>query len=436
MPGEKTRRLPKHYNDLMRERGKMTTNTPRLEGKRLLILGGGSDMISVTKLAQSMGCIVYIMDYYDTLRSPAKLVADHASDVSIFDTDIVVDYIRENRIDGVITGYTDSYLMQYLTICREAGLPCYGSEQAFGIGADKMLFKKACIRSGVGVIPGTNAYDFETVEAFAEKTGYPLMLKPTDNSGSRGVIKCEAPEELRACYEYALSYSRSQNVIVEKYMSCDSVVCSYQLADGKAFLSAFCDRDIYKSLETGSAYTSEARSPSAYLDRYLAEEDEHMKKLFRENGFKDGMVGVMGYVDAEGFYWCEMTYRPSGGHHYTLIKDQTGIDGLSLLIEFAVTGKTESYDPSKENPRFREYCGMIHIPGVSGREIASIEGLNEIAALPYVLEVCEELRAGQTVGKDGTTAQTLVSVWVKGKDCAEYRKNVETVRALLNVRYI
>lgn len=404
-----------------------------LEGKKLLLLGGGSDMVGVTKLAQSLGCTVYIVDYYDTLRSPAKLVADHYSDISIFDTDLVVDYIKQNRIDGVLTGYTDSYLMQYLKICREASVPYYGSEEAFGIGTDKMLFKKACIESGAGVIPGCNAYDFDTVEQFAKNNGYPLMLKPTDNSGSRGVIKCEGADELRECFCYAMDFSPSKNIIVEKYMDCDSVVCSYQLAGEQAFLSAFCDRDIYQSKENGSAYTSEARYPSPYLNRFIQEEDENVKRLLRSHGFRDGMVGIMGYVDDQGFYWCEMTYRPSGGHHYTLIKDQTGIDGMALLIEFAVTGAVESYDPQKENPFFREYCGMIHIPGQPGKQIGALEGLEDIAALPYVIEVCEELHVGQTVGKDGTTAQTMVSVWIKGKDYSAYKRNVEQVRSMLRV---
>lgn len=404
-----------------------------LEGKKLLILGGGSDMVNVTKLAQSMGCIVHVLDWYDTLRSPAKLVADAYSDLSIFDTDAVVGYIKENGIDGVMTGYTDSYLEQYMVICKAAGLPHYGSERAFGIGADKMLFKQACRESGVGVIPGTHAYDFETVQAFAEENGYPLMLKPTDNSGSRGVNKCETPEDLRKCYDYALSFSKSQNVIVEKFMECESVVCSYQLAGKNAYLSAFCDRDVYKSEETGSAFTSEARYPSAYLDRFIAEEDANMREMFQKNGFADGMVGVMGYVDDNGFYWCEMTYRPSGGHHYTFINDQTGINGLALLIEFAVTGKTESYDPSKENPHFPEYCGMVHIPGVPEKEIAKVEGVEEIRVLPNIIEVCEELRAGQTVGRDGTTAQTLLSVWAKGKDQDDYKQTIAKVKSLLKV---
>ena len=403
-----------------------------LEGKKLLILGGGAQMVNVTKLAQKLGCEVHIVDYYDTLRSPAKLVADKYSDISIFDTDIVVDYIKENGIDGVITGYTDSYLFQYKKICETAGLPYYGSETAFGVATDKMLFKQACLKSGVGVIPGTHAYDFEAAQAFANENGYPLMLKPTDNSGSRGVIKCESPEKLKECYDYALSYSPSKNVIIERFMDCESVVCSYQLKGEDAYLSAFCDRYVYKS-ENGSAYTSESRYPSPYLDRFIAEEDESIKKLFRDNGFKDGMVGVMGFVDDRGFYWCEMTYRPSGGHHYTFIEDQSGINGLALLIEYAVTGKTESYDPKKENPHFKECCGMVHISGVPEKKIAKIDGLEEIRALPNILEVSEDLRVGQTVGKEGTTAQELLSVWVKGKDWNEYEQLIKTIESMYKV---
>lgn len=411
----------------------MQSNKDKLKGKKLLLLGGGTDMVSVTKLAQSMGCLVYVLDYYDTLRSPAKLVADEATNISIFDTDAVLSYIREKEIDGALTGYTDSYLKQYCKICELAGLPCYGTERAFGIATDKMLFKHACVECGVGVIPGTNAYDFETVEHFAEKNGYPLMVKPVDNSGSRGVIKCEKPETLRECFEYAMSFSESKNVIVEKYMDCDSIGIVYQLAGGKAHLAAVCDRDVYSAKGSGSSIVVGTNYPSKYVDRYIKEADAPMRRMLEENGFHDGMVSPMAFVDERGFYMCEMCYRPSGGHHFTLIQNENGIDGLKLLIEYAVTGKTESYEPEKEKPHFKEYCGMIHILGIAEKCIGSMDGLDDIAALPFVLEICQELRPGQTIGKDGTTAQTLASVWVSGKNEEEYRRNVETVKSKLTV---
>ena len=408
--------------------------TRYLEGKKLLLLGGGADMVEMTKLAQSMGCIVYIIDYYDTSRSPAKLVADHYADISIADYEAVVAYIRKEGIDGVMTGYTDSYLAHYLKICELAGLPHYGSERAFGIATDKMLFKQACIAAGVGVIPGCNAYDFDTVEQFAASNGYPLMLKPTDNSGSRGVIKCEKPDDLRACYEYALSFSRSGNVIVERFMDCDSIGPVYQFNGKKAKLVAVCDRDIYTAKGDGSAIVSGTRYPSKYLDRYIREVDAAMIELFEQNGFSDGMVSPMAFVDDDGFYMCEMCYRPSGGHHFTLINDQNGVNGLALLIEFAVTGKIDSYDAEKETPCFSDCCGMIHIVGEPEEQVALYAGLEEIAALDGVLEVCQELKEGQTVGKDGTTAQNLLSVWLRAKTWSEYELLIQKVRKLLVVK--
>lgn len=411
----------------------MQKRKKNLEGKKLLILGGGSDMIGVTKLAQSMGCIVHVLDYYDTLRSPAKLAADAFSDLSIFDTDLVVAYIREHHIDGVLTGYTDSYLMQYLRICEAAGLPHFGSEQAFLIATDKMYFKKACIEYGVGVIPGTNAYNFETVQSFAEKNGYPLMLKPTDNSGSRGVVKCEEADSLQSCYDYAMSFSKSQNIIVEKYMDCDSVGIVYQLSRENIYLAALCDRDIYQAKADGSSIVSCTRYPSKYLKRYIEEADEAVRRMLAHSGFRDGMISPMAFVDDKGFYMCEMCYRPSGGHHFTLISDQNGIDGMKLLIEHAVTGETKSYDPQQENPFFHDYCGMIHIIGVPEKTVAVFRGVEEIRRYPGVLDVCQELSVGQKTGKDGTTAQTLLSVWLKAADREAFDQKAREIKALLQV---
>lgn len=409
------------------------TDSKLLEGKKLLLLGGAGDMVNVTRLAQSMGCKVYVVDYYDTDRSPAKLVADEYSNISIADYDELAEYIKSNGIDGVMTGFTDSYLQHYLNVCEKAGLPHYGSKEAFGVATDKMLFKQACKKCGVPVIPGTNAFSFDEVKAFAAENTYPLMLKPADNSGSRGVIKCESAENLQECYEYALSFSPTNNVIVEKYMDCDSVGIVYQFAGDEAKLVAMCDRDTYHAEESGSGVITGTRYPSEYLDRYVEEVDEAMKRLFKEYGFRDGMVSPMAFVDADGFYMCEMCYRPSGGHHYVLINDQNDVNGLALLIEFAVTGKTESYAPEKETPYFKEYCGMIHIIGVPDKKVAEISGVEEIERLPGVIEYVQDIAEGHVVGADGTSAQVLASVWLKAKNREEYEATIKKIKSVLNI---
>ena len=145
------------------------------------------------------------------------------------------------------------------------------------------------------------------------------------------------------------------------------------------------------------------------------------------------MVSPMAFVDDHGFYMCEMCYRPSGGHHFTLINDQNGIDGMKLLIEYAVTGQLVSYHPEMENPYFRDYCGMIHIMGIPGKQISVFEGIEEIQQYPGVLDVCQELFVGQNIGKDGTTAQELLSVWLKAKDEQSFDWTAQQITTLLKV---
>lgn len=394
----------------------MEQDNKKLQNKRLLILGSTPNLAGVVKTAQEMGIYVLVTDFKKLEEAPAKQIADEYADISLADTDAVVQYIKEKKVDGVLTGFSDSYIPYYREICEKAGLPCYGDVHTFDIATDKMCFQQACDGSGVTTIPGTNAYTYEEALAFAGKNGYPLMLKPADNAGSRGVIKCESEAEMPDAYAYALSYSPSKNVICQKFMDCDGIGISYQLIDGKAYLSSICDRVNYYSEEEESYITGDLIYPSKYTDRYVREMDEAVKEMLKVNGFRHGMLSLQSFVDEDGFYMCEMCYRPSGGHHYLLIDDQNGIDSLKLLIEFAVTGNVADYNAEKETPYFPEYCGMTHLIGRPGEVVAVSDGFDELAKQEGVIEVVQDILPGGTIGKGGTTLQVVGTVWFKAPD--------------------
>lgn len=408
----------------------MSSNV-NLQNKKLLMLGSTPNIVGMVETAQSMGIYVVVTDNKNYEDAPAKHIADEYADISLADIDKVVELIKAKNIDGVLTGFSDSYLKYYLEICEKAGLPCYGNKKAFGIATDKMLFKNACAESGVGTIPGINAYSYDELLKFAANTGYPLMLKPADNSGSRGVIKCERSEELKNAYEYALSFSPTKNVICEKFMACEGIGISYQLIDGEAYLSSTCDRRNYYAQGDGSCITGDLIYPSRYTDRYVKEMDEAVKKMLKANGFNHGMVSLQSFVDDDGFYMCEMCYRPSGGHHYILIDDQNGIDGLKLLIEYAVTGNVSNYCKTDETPYFGDVCAMTHIVGESLRQIEKAEGFDAVKKLDGIIDVSQALFKGDTTGKDGTTAQVLGSVWFKARSCQELAEVVQSINASL-----
>ena len=102
-----------------------------LQNKKLLILGGDSFSVDIVKTAQSMGVYTIVTDWYDTKRSPAKLVADEYWNISIEDYDLLSQKIKECGIDGIFTGFTDSYLLPYQHLCELNNLPSYGTKQQF-----------------------------------------------------------------------------------------------------------------------------------------------------------------------------------------------------------------------------------------------------------------------------------------------------------------
>lgn len=385
-----------------------------LSGKRLLILGGKAIMVDIVKKAKELGVYTIVADNNPLEKSPAKKEADKFYNISFAQIGKMVDIIRAEKISGVLTGFTDSYLKYYIEICEAAGLSCYGNSLQFEIATNKAAFKSACIAAGVPVIPGRETLSLEEARAEAEKQGYPIILKPADNSGSRGVIRCDTPENIEASYQFSRSYSTNGLVIVEKYMDCENIAVSYFAANEEIKLTSTCERRLHISRETGSSITSYTQYPSKYTDRYIKEVDGSVKKFLKDNHFQNGMIAFQAFVDEESFYFCEMCFRPSGGHHYVLIEDQCHIDEMGLLIEFALTGDCESsWSKENETPYFPETCAMVKMIGTPGKKIGKYEGVEKVQNRSDVIKIIPMLSVGDTIGSDGTTAQILATIWYR-----------------------
>ena len=377
-----------------------------LKGKKLLILGGASLSIDIVHAAREMGVYTIVTDWYDTKRSPAKLIADEYWNEEIFKPDLLAKLIKKHHIDGVITGFTDSYLLQYQRLCELSGLPCYATKEVFEITLDKALFKKLCMENDVPVIPQYNAADFDpTTISNTNK----IIIKPVDNSGSRGVIVCKTSEDFQRCLDFALSYSQKKEVIIEKYMDMDSWAASYTIQDGEISLSTLNDRLEHKSSET-AAITTAGIYPSKYLDLYLEKMDEKMKRMYKAMGVTNGVLSVQGFVDGENFYVMEMGYRLTGGQHYIFSKYENGISALDQLIHFAVTGRMADFNiADKDNPIFKDLCLNLCILGKSDK-IARIEGQEYVENLPEAIHSAFLKQVGDQIGMDGTTSQKIANL--------------------------
>lgn len=380
-----------------------------VKGKKLLILGGDAISKDIVNMAHSMGVYVIVTDWYDTLRSPAKLIADDYWNESIMDYDKICALIKEKGVNGIITGFTDSYLLPYQHLCELTGLPCYATKEVFETTMDKAKFKQLCRDNGVPVIP---EYKMETFEPSVINEKNKIIIKPVDNSGSRGVILCESPEEYSKCLEYALSYSAKKQVVIEKFMEMDSLSVSYTIQDGVLSLSTTDDRYIYKAASGGSV-TQCSLYPSKYTDAYIEKMDMAVRKMFEKAGVKNGLLSLQFFTDGNDYYAMEMGHRLTGGQHYTYTQLENGISALEQLIHFAITGKMADYAIiEKDNARFAHtYCHLY----ILGKEavISRFDGLDYIKQLPEVMHLSQLKKEGDKIGADGTAAQKVIGLHLK-----------------------
>ena len=112
----------------------------KLKGKRLLILGGISHMVDVVNTAKALGIYTIVTDY--DKESPAKKISEKSYDLSTTNIDSLEKIAKDERIDGVFTGFEDTNTFSALELCKRLGLPFYATKKQLDISSNKSNFKK------------------------------------------------------------------------------------------------------------------------------------------------------------------------------------------------------------------------------------------------------------------------------------------------------
>lgn len=377
------------------------------KGKRLLILGGMRLSCEIVKKAQELGIITIVADYNKVEDSPGKQIADEAVDLSVTDVDAVVSFIKGNRIDGVFVGFNDMLLPFYAEICQRAGLPCYGTKELFELLIAKDQYKSLCRRFGVPTIP---EYDYSD-----DDIQYPVLVKPVDNSGSRGITICHNKKELELAVKTGKSASKVGKVLIERYMNGREVTVFWTFQNGEYYLSALGNRHVKQNqgddvIPLPVGYTF----PSVFLPKYRAEVEDNCKQMFRYLGIKDGMMFMQCKVEDGTCYLYDLGFRPTGSLEYKLLNRICGYNPLEMMIRFALTGKmgeesiAEKAVPEFKTPAFNVSC--LCAPGT----IKEITGIDKVMKMPEVEDVVLAHTAGETIAEHTRGLLSQIAIRVLG----------------------
>jgi len=395
-----------------------------LKGKRLLILGGSRISCEIIRHARAMGIVTGVTDWYALEKSPAKQMADEAYYVNTSDINAMVELIREKKFDGVLTGFTDSVLPYYAEMCEKAGLPSYGTKEQFEIFIDKEKYKKLMRDFDVPTIPEYNI-DIDRFEETSADILYPVIVKPADSSGSRGITVCENKEELRQAIMIATEASKAKEVLVEQYIDNAEATIFWLFVDGKYYMVLLGNRHVKHNQEGELPLPTGYTYPAAVQPEFLSEVAPKMENMFRFVGIKNGMMFMQCKIIDGTCVVYDIGYRLTGSLEYINLKGMCGYDPMDMLIKFALTGDNGEPDiDQKVDPylggKYSYNVSLLCKPG----KVAEIKGLDEIRKLPGVLDIVVAHPVGDTITEAMKGRLAQITVRILGRaDTIEIMKN-------------
>lgn len=403
-------------------------------GKKLLFLDGSGLACNAVKRAQELGIWTIVANYYDATVSPAKAIADESWNVNFSDTDLMVSLIKKHRVDGIFVGWTDSHLQHYAKICSRAGIPCCGTSEQFNIlSNNKNLFKKKCLEYG---LPTMYEYPL-SIELRPEDLAeieYPVMVKPADGSGSRGVRRCDSESELKAYYKALYETSDNKDIVCEEYIDSDKeIYIHYIVNDGEPYLAAAFMKQ--KALGENKKASSAILHvfPSSYIDLYKKTAESAAIKMIKGLGIKYGPVMFQGFINDGKFVFYESGLRMGGEQYYIFTKELYGVSTLDLMIEFSITGKMDSADGARlETYCFDKSCCNYYITLTPGR-IAKIDGIEEVTKIPQVLQIATFHTVGDEIKETNSLDRVIYRLHVMDDTADALAKTLEKISNTLRI---
>ena len=165
--------------------------------KKLLLLGGSRYLVPVIREAKALGCHTITCDYLPD--NYAHKISDEYHNVSIVDKEATLKLAQ-------------AY------VAEQMGLPNVGPYESVAILQDKGRFRAFLREHGFRVPTCRSFTALEDALREAEHFSYPLIVKPVDNAGSKGVGRVDSPAELEAAIRYALKFTRCGRFILEDFI--------------------------------------------------------------------------------------------------------------------------------------------------------------------------------------------------------------------------
>jgi len=306
----------------------------------LLIFGGGDLQVSIICNAKELGYYVIVID--PNGDAIGKSIADRFIKVAGNDFEKTLEIVKEYKVKGIVTAATDKPLLMMARIAEAMNFN-FPSYRSIEDSINKALFKNVLISNGFACAKG-DTFTRENLPV-PDNVDYPVIIKPTNSSGSRGVVLCETPEDFFRSVDEAFLESKDE-ILIEEYLEGDEVSVEALVYNKKVRIIQITDKVITKppyNVEIGQI------QPSIYREKYLERIQDYLQKLIEVLELDNCAIHPEFIITKRGLFLIEMGPR-LGGDFITshLVPLSTGINMEKALIQIATKEEVKIED-SKSN---------------------------------------------------------------------------------------
>lgn len=303
--------------------------------KKILMLGGSMQQIPAIKRAKEMGFYVITCDYLPD--NPGHKFADEFYNVSTTDKEAVCELAQKLNIDGIVAYASDPAAPTAAYVSEIMGIPGnpYNSVK---ILTEKDLFRQFLAENGFTVPKAKGYTKYEDAKNDIDIFRFPVMVKPVDSSGSKGVVKIYDSSELEAAVDEALSYSRAKRFVVEEFIEKKG----YQVSgdgfsvDGKLVFTSY-GNELYSGKGTREYVALGEFWPSLLTKEQKQKVDSELQKLITALGMKTSAYNIEVILDKDdNVYILELGPRNGGSYIPQLIEYATGVNLIDYTIKASV----------------------------------------------------------------------------------------------------
>jgi len=317
--------------------------------KKLMLLGGIRYLLPVIKAAHEQGYYVITADYIED--NIAHKHSDEYVNVSVLDKDAVLKVAQEKNIDGIMSFGVDPGVVAAAYVQDKMGLPSFGPYESVEILQNKDKFRAFLTANGFNVPKARGFSSMEEALSDLDWYQYPVIVKPTDSAGSKGVSRVDSEDQLKPALLYAFSHAFKGKIIVEEFIekkgcSSDSDCFSYK---GKMLISSF-------SAQRFDANAENPYVPAAYSwpSTFTSEEEKYLKseiqRLITLLGMQTSIYNIETRIGTNGKpYIMEVSPRGGGNRLAEMLRYATGVDLITACTRAAVGDPIENIQEKNYN---------------------------------------------------------------------------------------